>query len=122
MPKRYIVLNESNDHGLIAYESTQKKANRLLKIENEVFYIFKIGSLGIGVDDIIRLKYPLSDHYSCLTINDLTDIDQINQLLELNKLIQLNQLDEKNKLYCDYIEITKTKDCEDDCLIVTVIH
>lgn len=104
----------------------KKKANRLLKIENEVFYIFKIGSLGIGVGDIIRLKYPLSEYYSCITINDLTQLDQINQLIELNKLIEpnklieLNQLDEKNKLDCDYIEITKTEDCEDDCLVVSL--
>ena len=64
----------------------------------------------------------MSEHYSCLTINNLTDLNKINQIFELNKLIQLNQLnqlDEKNKLDCDYIEITKTEDCEDDCLVVT---
>lgn len=94
MHKQYIVITESRHSGWVGYECTLAKAKRLLKMEGEVFYIFKCV---MSKEKTIRIKFPLSEYYSCLEINNFVRED----------------------IESDYLEITKTPDCEYDSLILT---
>ena len=66
----YIVVFESRHYDLLAYATTLMQAKRLLKIETEVFYIFKYS--GKTEPFMMQLRYPLSGNYECLSINDYT--------------------------------------------------
>jgi hypothetical protein len=66
----YVVVFESRHYGTLAYATTLKRANRLLKLEGELFYIFKYS--GKTEPFMMKLRYPLSGNYECLSINDYT--------------------------------------------------
>ena len=66
----YVVIFESWYYGPLAYATTLTRAKRLLQIETEVFYIFKYS--GRTDPFIMKLRYPLSGNYECLSINDYT--------------------------------------------------
>lgn len=64
----YVVVFESCHYGPLVYATTLKRAKRLLKIETDVFYIFKYS--GKTEPFMMKLRYPLSGNYECLSIND----------------------------------------------------
>lgn len=71
----YIVIFESWHYGPLAYATTLTRAKRLLQIETELFYIFKYS----GKTDpfMMKLRYPLSGNYECLSINDYMHDDRV---------------------------------------------
>ena len=92
----YIVIYESRHYGQIAYETTLKESNRLLKSENEVFYIFK-NNIKTKLFNI-KLNFLFYEYYNCLSINKLPE-----------------KIEEDN----DYIIISKNETCQDGCLCLT---
>ena len=72
MPE-YIVLTESRHDGWTAANITYADARRLLlKVEDRVFYIFR-GARPLAE---LRLHFPFSEHYECLSINTYDQHDQ----------------------------------------------
>ena len=71
----YVVVFESRHYGPLAYATTLTRAKRLLQIETELFYIFKYS----GKTDpfMMKLRYPLSGNYECLSINDYMHDDRV---------------------------------------------
>ena len=69
MSVKYIVLSESNHYGWIGGFTTLAKAKKMLKIETEIFYIFKYNH---AKKHLLRMKirYPFNEYYDCLSINE----------------------------------------------------
>ncbi len=67
MTIKYIVLVESRHYDWIAYTTTLAKANKLLKDEENVYYIFKCN---LKTKESLKLNFPLSCYYKCLSINE----------------------------------------------------
>lgn len=97
MKKLYIVLNESNHHGWIGYFETLAKVKRLLKIENEIFYIFELSNRKKN-NFMIKIKYPLGEYYKCLEINEYKE----------------EEFDKDD----DFITLEYNDTCDKDCLIL----
>ncbi len=95
MKKQYVVITESNHHGWIAYFVTLAKAKRLLKIEFEIFYIFKCIHKK-NIPFTIKIRYPLCEYYECLSINEYQEY-----IFEEND---------------DFIIVTENNECESDGL------
>jgi hypothetical protein len=68
----YIVLTESRHDGWTAANITYADARRLLKVEDRVFYIFRCARPPVE----LRLHFPFSEHYECLSINTYDQNDQ----------------------------------------------
>lgn len=71
MKKLYVVLYESRHHGLVGYVTTLVEANKLLKIEDEVYYIFKLDKKQDNL--IMKIRYPMCEFYDCLSKNIYTE-------------------------------------------------
>ena len=72
MKKQHIVLYETNHYGWIAYLTTLAKAKRLLKIETEVYYIFKYNNIK-NKSFMMKIHYPIGVYYNALQINEYND-------------------------------------------------
>ena len=94
----YVVLTESNHYGYIAFFTNYTEAKKLLKVESEIYYIFKY-DLKKEMQFNMKLKYPFSEYYECLSINKYK-----NEIFERDD---------------DYVNITKNNDPEDNFLLVT---
>jgi len=69
MKRSHLVLFESKDYGWIAYAVMRKEAERLIKINSHIFYIFEC-ELPYSYDNtIIKLKTPFKKYYETATIN-----------------------------------------------------
>jgi hypothetical protein len=97
MKNQYIVITETNHYGWIAYFTTLSEAQKLLKIEGEIFYIFKYCQVKKEIFNI-KIKFPIGEYYNYLHINEY-----VEELIEEND---------------NYVIITKNK-CEDNNLILT---
>jgi hypothetical protein len=69
MKKQYIVLSESNHYGWVGGITTLTQAKQLLKIETEIFYIFSVCHANKNLWQI-KIRYPFSEYYDCLSINE----------------------------------------------------
>lgn len=98
MQRQHIVVFESHHYGWLAYQSTLTKVKRLLKDENETYYIFKCNVKKGNFS--IKLRYPFCEYYDSLNINTYTGTESF----------------EEND---DYVIISKTDECEDNGLILT---
>jgi hypothetical protein len=98
MSKQYIVLSESNHYGWVGGFTTLAKAKKMLKIENETFYIFKCRHT--KKDPLqMKIKYPIGEYYDSLSINEY-----IEEVFEEDD---------------DYVIITPDDTCDDGSLILT---
>jgi len=66
--KTHIVLVESKTHGWIAYATQTSNAKSLIKIHDDLFYVFKC-SLAHYEPVLMKLKYPLKKYYMSTSIN-----------------------------------------------------
>ena len=98
MLKQYIVLSESNHYGWVGDLITLVKAKRLLKIETDIFYIFKYIHTK-KESFIMKIRYPIGEYYDALSINEYKE--------------ELFDHDD------DYVIITYDDTCDKDCLIIT---
>ena len=69
---KYIVLSESNHYGWGGDFTTLVKTKKLLKIETEIFYIFKYVHKKTEVFQM-KIRYPIDVYYDCLSINEYTE-------------------------------------------------
>lgn len=93
-PSKYLVItNPDGGHaGQSAGSITLKEARQLLKNETICVYIFKVPIIRYHN---LMLKYPLSEYYSCLEINQYKD----------DVWTSLNVINEEKKDFTEYIEI-----------------
>jgi hypothetical protein len=98
MKKQHVLVWESRHEGWVACFVTLSKAKRCLKMETEVFYVFHCNHTK-NQPFKIKLKFPLGQYYSCLSINEYQEWED----------------DE------EYVIITD-ENCDEDCLIVTHKH
>ena len=97
--QEYVVFTESRHHGWFAYLTTLQKAKKLLKIEDEIFYIFKYNYTK-KTPFYMKLHQPFGEYYKCLSINEYQEY-----------------VFEKND---DYIIVTQNDKCnEENYLILT---
>jgi len=71
-PLKYLIITnpEGGHTGQSAGPITLKEAKQLLKNETVCVYIFKVPTT---MSHNLRFKYPLSEYYSCLEINQYID-------------------------------------------------
>jgi hypothetical protein len=99
MPIRYIVLSETNHYGWVGGFTTLTKANKMLKMETETFYIFKYVDTKREPFQM-KIKYPIGlPYYDGLSINEYTE--------------EVFEEDD------DYVIITSDDTCDDGSLILT---
>ena len=99
MPLKYIVLSETNHHGWVGCLTTLSKSKKMLKIENETFYIFKYVQPSL-LNFQMKIRYPIdTPYYDCLTINEYKD--------------EVFEEDD------DYVIITPDDTCDNGSLLLT---
>jgi hypothetical protein len=98
MPLKYIVLNETNHHGWVGCLTTLSKSKKMLKIENETFYIFKYVQPSL-LNFQMKIRYPIGEYYDCLSINEY-----IEEVFEEDD---------------DYVIITPDDTCDNGSLLLT---
>jgi len=93
-PLKYLVItNPDGGHtGQNAGSITLKEAKQLLKNETICVYIFKVPT---SMYHNLMFKYPLSEYYSCLEINQYKD----------DVWTSLNVINKEEKDFTEYIEI-----------------
>jgi len=93
-PLKYLVItNPDGGHtGQSAEPITLKEARQLLKNESICVYIFKVPTT---MYHNFMFKYPLSQYYSCLEINQYKD----------DVWTSLNVINNEEKDFTEYIEI-----------------
>ena len=100
MKKQYIVLSESHHDGWGASLITFAKANKLLKIEDKVYYIFHYNYCYTKKQPLqMKIMYPFGEYYDCLSINKYKE-----EIFEEED---------------DFVIITYDDTCEENCLILT---
>jgi len=73
MSIKYIVLSESNHYGWVGGFTTLAEAKKMLKIETDVFYIFKHVHKKTEPFQM-KIRYPICAlYYDCLSINEYTE-------------------------------------------------
>ena len=94
-PIKYLVItNPNGGHtGQSARPITLKEARQLLKNDTICVYIFKVPTT---MYHKLMFKYPLSEYYSCLEINNYKD----------DVWTSLNVINKEEKDFTEYIEIT----------------
>jgi len=94
-PIKYLVItNPDGGHtGQSVRPITLKEARQLLKNETICVYIFKVPTT---MYHKLMFKYPLSEYYSCLEINNYKD----------DVWTSLNVINKEEKDFTEYIEIT----------------
>ena len=90
-PIKYLVI--TNPDGGHTGPITLKEAKQLLKNKTICVYIFKVPTT---MYHNLMFKYPLSEYYSCLEINNYTD----------DVWTSLNVINKEEKDFTEYIEIT----------------
>lgn len=69
---KYIVLSETNHYGWVGELTTLAKAKKMLKIETEIFYIFRY--IYTKTEPLnMKLRCPIGEYYDCLSINEYTE-------------------------------------------------
>jgi hypothetical protein len=99
MSIKYIVLSESRHYGWVGGFTTLAKAKKMLKIESDVYYIFKFVHKKTEPFQM-KIRYPFGyPYHDCLSINEYTE--------------EVFEEDD------DYVIITPDDTCDDGSLILT---
>jgi hypothetical protein len=64
----HVVLFESKAFGWIAYATRLSEVKRILKVHDDLFYVFKCDLL-TNRDVIMKLKFPLHKYYKSTSVN-----------------------------------------------------
>jgi hypothetical protein len=72
MPIKYIVLSESRHYGWVGGFTTLAEAKKMLKIETELFYIFRYVHKKTEPFQM-KIRYPIGEYYDALSINEYTE-------------------------------------------------